>query len=147
MAYGRKRLGELVIRSENPQKLVDFYQKIVGLELFATLGTATFLKVADDLEGHPQLLAIFDKSHRFSAPKDVNTDKALASSGTLHHFAFVLEPDEFAAERKRLEEAGIELQVAEHSRFGWRSLYLYDPDGNNVELVCFDSELLEAAKH
>jgi len=147
MAKGRKRLGELVVRSENPQRLVDFYRDTVGLEVFAKLGTATFLKVSDDLEGHPQLLAIFDKAHEFSAPKDFNADLAMASSGTLHHFAFALEHEDFAAEQKRLEAAGIKLQIAKHGRFGWRSLYFYDPDGNNVEFVCFDPELLETAEN
>lgn len=147
MTYRRKRLGELVLRSDNPQRLVEFYQNILGLELFAKLGSATFLKVADDLEGHPQLLAIFDKSHTFSAPQDFAPGTALASAGTLHHFAFVLEPDDFIVERKRLEDAGFELQLAEHRQFGWRSLYLFDPDGNNVELVCFDPDLLKTTEN
>ena len=71
----------------------------------------------------------------------------MARVGTLHHFAFLLEHEDFSAEQKRLEDAGIELQIAEHSRFGWRSLYFYDPDGNNVELVCFDPELMKVAEN
>jgi len=144
MATGRKRLGELVLRSENPKALVKFYQEIIGLERFAQLGTATFLKVADDLEGHPQLLVIFDKAHAFSGPQDLDSETAHANAGTLHHFAFALEPGDFASEQKRLEEAGIELQVAEHRQFGWRSVYLFDPDGNSVELVCYDPAVLES---
>lgn len=147
MATGRKRIGELVIRSENPQRLVAFYQNIVGLEVFAKLGTATFLKVSDDLEGHPQLLAIFDKTHEYSGPKDMNVKSANTSAGSLHHFAFALEKSDFEIEQSRLAESGVELQVAEHSRFGWRSLYFYDPDGNNVELVSFDPDLLETAEN
>lgn len=146
MARGRKRIGELVIRSEDPQRLVAFYQDVVGLELFANLGTATFLKVTDDLEGHPQLLAIFDKAHEYSGPKDINVKSAMTSAGSLHHFAFALEKDDFESEQQRLEEMGVDLQIAEHQRFGWRSLYLYDPDGNSVELVCYDPEVLKAGE-
>ena len=142
MITGRKRLGELVLRSENPKKLVAFYREIVGLEVFAKLGTATFLKVADDLEGHPQLLAIFDKAHEYSGPKDMNVKSAKTIAGSLHHFAFALEKVDFESEQRRLEEVGVELQIAEHRRFGWRSLYLYDPDGNSVEFVCYDPDVL-----
>ena len=72
---------------------------------------------------------------------------ANTSAGSLHHFAFALERGDFESEQSRLKEIGIELQVAEHSRFGWRSLCFYDPDGNNVELVSFDPDLLEAAEN
>jgi len=148
MAIRHKRLGELVIRSENAQRLVHFYQDVIGLEPFASFGSATFLKIDDDFNGHPQLLAIFDKSHTFSGPKEMQADKADVTSGTLHHFAFVLEKEDFLAEQERLRTSGIELQYAEHPRFGWRSVYMFDPDGNSVELVCYDASLLKSiTKH
>ena len=145
MTRPRKRLGELVLRSTNSQTLVEFYRDIIGLEPYATLGNATFLKVDDDFEGHPQLLAIFDKSHEFSGPKDLQSEVADSRVGTLHHFAFVLEQHDFNSEPYRLQKLGIELEFAEHSPFGWRSIYMYDPDGNSVELVCYDSSVLDAA--
>jgi len=143
MAVRHKRLSELVIRSENARRLVRFYQDILGLKLFASFDSATFLKIDDDFDGHPQLLAIFEKSHTFSGPKDMQADKAVANAGTLHHFAFVLEKEDFLAEQERLNGTGIELQYAEHPRFGWRSVYMFDPDGNSVELICYDASLLK----
>jgi catechol 2,3-dioxygenase-like lactoylglutathione lyase family enzyme len=143
MKTQRKRLGEIVIRSENPEKLVEFYSQVIGLELFASFGSATFFKVDDDFEGHPQLLAIFDKTHEYSGPKNVQTVKAESGSGTLHHFAFALDKAAFTKERDRLESMGITLQSGEHPPFGWRSIYLYDPDGNSVELVCYDADLFD----
>lgn len=137
----KKRLGEFVLRSEKPQALVAFYRDVIGLELFATVGSATFLKVADDLEGHPQLLAVFEKTHAFSGPENLNPSQANAGGGTLHHFAFALEKDYFRSEVERLQGLGAALRHAEHSRFGWRSVYLFDPDGNSVELVCYDPDL------
>jgi catechol-2,3-dioxygenase len=101
--------------------------------------------VADDFEGHPQLLAIFEKSHAFSGPKDNRPDIADAGGGTLHHFAFVLDHKDFLAERDRLQANGIDLKFAEHRQFGWRSIYMHDPDGNSVELVCYDSSILDPA--
>ncbi len=146
MATGRKRLGELVLRSENPQALVEFYREVIGLEPFAIVGTATFLKVDDDFEGHPQLLAIFEKSHAFSGPEKLKTEVSDAGSGTLHHFAFALDKDDFISEVDRLKGLGLQLQPAEHSRFGWRSVYLFDPDGNSVELVSYDATLVNIKK-
>ncbi len=140
----RKRLGEIVLRSENPEKLVEFYHRVIGLELFASFGSATFLKIDDDLEGHPQLLAIFDKTHEYSGPQYMRTEKADSNSGTLHHFAFALEPGEFVLEQDRLLDMGIKLEDGRHPAFGWRSLYMYDPDGNSVELVCYDASLFDA---
>jgi len=147
MAVKRKRLGELVLRSENPQSLVRFYREIIGLEVFATIGTGTFLKIDEDFEGHPQLLAIFDQSHRFSGPEELNTESANAKTGTLHHFAFALDLEDFLSEAERLRSRGVEISTTEHSRFGWRSIYLFDPDGNSVELVCYDPKVLERGSH
>ncbi|AMV71122.1 hypothetical protein JCM30471_29440 [Desulfuromonas carbonis] len=145
MAKTRKRLGELVLRSADPQALVTFYRDIIGLEPFATVGSATFLKVADDFAGHPQLLAIFQMSHTFSGPKDLQPALADASAGSLHHFAFAMEKADFEAEQGRLMALGVPIQLADHPRFGWRSIYLFDPDGNSVELVCFDAGVLESS--
>ncbi len=139
----RKRLGEIVLRSENPDKLVKFYHQVIGLELFASLGSATFLKIDDDLEGHPQLLAIFDKTHEYSGPQYMQAKKADSNSGTLHHFAFALEQEEFVLEQNRLQNMGVKIEVGQHPAFGWRSLYMHDPDGNSVELVCYDASLFD----
>ena len=51
---------------------------------------------------------------------------------------------DFDSERDRLQKLRNEVEFAEHSQFGWRSIYLYDPDGNSVELVCYDSSILDA---
>ncbi len=147
MTGPRKRLGELVLRSTNSQTLVEFYRDIIGLEPYATLGNATFLKVDDDFEGHPQLLAIFEQSHEFSGPQDLQPEVADARVGTLHHFAFVLEQHDFDSERDRLQTLGQELEFAEHLQFGWHSIYLHDPDGNSVELVCYDASILNAVEN
>lgn len=142
-----KRLGELVLRSENPKALVHFYRDIIGLEPYAEFGTATFLKIADAQEGHPQLLAIFDSEHRYSGPDNMQADRADAESGTLHHFAFVLEADDFITERYRIRDFGVDLEYGDHSAFGWRSVYMHDPDGNSVELVCYDASIFDPVKN
>ena len=143
MTPTRKQFGELVLRSANASALVAFYRNVVGLEPYATIGSATFLKIADASDGHPQLLAIFDKSHSFSGPKDMQSDNADARAGTMHHFAFLVDRNDFFSEQNRLEAAGVEVQTSEHVQFGWRSIYMHDPDGNSVELVCYDEAILD----
>ena len=143
MTGQRKRLGELVLRSANAEALIEFYRDVIGLELYATLGSATFLKIDDEHEGHPQILAIFEKSHEFSGPKDIQPDEADARVGTLHHFAFLLEQEDFGLERDRLQSVGVDLQFTEFTQFGWHSMFMHDPDGNSVELVCYDSSILD----
>ena len=144
MDVQQKHLGELVIRSENPERLVEFYLQVIGLEIFASFGKATFMKVADDLEGHPQLLAVFDKRHEYSGPQNIQAGKADSGSGTLHHFAFALGKEEFDREQDRLRTMGVPFELGEHPAFGWRSVYMHDPDGNSVELVCFDPSVFDA---
>lgn len=36
---------------------------------------------------------------------------------------------------------GLEVETTEHPWVQWRSLYFRDPEGNLVELVCFDPEI------
>lgn len=139
----RKRLGELVIRSDQPDMLVSFYREVVGLEPYASFGSATFLKIDDDFEGHPQLLAVFNKDHEYSGPLNMQADRADPKSGTLHHFAFALDAADFDVECDRIQRMGIEVVLGEHRPFGWRSLYMHDPDGNSVELVCYDASILD----
>jgi len=118
MTKPRKRLGELVLRSENAETLIDFYTNVLNLEVFAAFGAVTFLKIADDFEGHPQLLAIFQEKHTFSGPKDVNTDTADSKLGTLHHFAFVTDQQDFDIEKERLAGEGVDVWFTEHTQFG-----------------------------
>ena len=143
MTTPKKRLGELVLRSENAERLVDFYTNVINLAVYAAFGSVTFLKIDDDYEGHPQLLAIFQETHTFSGPKDLNTVTASSKLGTLHHFAFVIDQQGYEFEKERLTGEGLDLWFAEHTQFGWRSMYLFDPDGNSVEYVCYDQAVLD----
>jgi len=36
---------------------------------------------------------------------------------------------------------GLAVETKDHKRVRWRSLYFHDPEGNEVELVCFDPSL------
>jgi catechol-2,3-dioxygenase len=36
---------------------------------------------------------------------------------------------------------GLQVETAEHAWVHWRSLYVSDPEGNQVELVCYDASV------
>jgi hypothetical protein len=48
---------------------------------------------------------------------------------------------DFADERTRLEALGFQVETPEHAWVHWRSLYVADPEGNQVELVCYDASV------
>lgn len=48
---------------------------------------------------------------------------------------------DFADEKKRLKAVGLQVEIAEHGWVHWRSLYVIDPEGNQVELVCYDGSV------
>ena len=93
---------------------------------------SAFFKIADGYGGHTQVLALFDRSH---LPGYKGTD---AGTSTIDHIAFEIPLADFTAEVKRLQELGLEIEAAEHAWAHWRSLYVNDPEGNQVELVAYD---------
>jgi catechol-2,3-dioxygenase len=54
----------------------------------------------------------------------------------LHHLALEVEPDDFDAFWQLLEERGVEIRTGQHPVIPSRTLYIDDPDGNEVELIC-----------
>jgi extradiol dioxygenase family protein len=50
----------------------------------------------------------------------------------------VIELEEYADWKRRLEQAGLEVTPKTFDFFHWRSLFVDDPEGNRVEFVCHD---------
>lgn len=127
-----KALGEIALRVTNLDRAQEFYEKVVGLELMQRFSEAAFFKIADGYAGHTQILALFDRK-RQEGYEGLST--ALT---TVDHFAFTISLDDFQAEKERLEGLGLAVSTSEHSWVHWRSLYFFDPEGNEVEFVCYD---------
>ena len=125
-------LGEIAFRVNNLDAMQEFYEEIIGLPLIARDSTCAFFKIADGYGGHTQVLALFDRSQNISYR---GTD---AATTTIDHIAFEIALADFADELKRLREFGLKVETAEHAWMHWRSLYVNDPEGNQVELVCYD---------
>lgn len=125
-----KHLGELVVRVDDLQKMREFYENVVGLELFCDESDEgrIFFKAGDAVDGHPQLFAIFVRPRAEFDPE----------RKILDHFAFVIERDHYQSEFKRLESLGMSPFMRTFPKFGWRSFFFLDPEGNAVEFVCAD---------
>lgn len=120
-------LAELGLQVNDLQQMVAFYRDVVGLEVFSEEPDLVFLKVAEAVEGHPQLLALFDRG------VEVNP-----ATSTLDHFAFLIDVKDYDEQRRRFEDRGINVAIREFPNFHWRSFFLSDPEGNRVEFVAYD---------
>ena len=128
-------LGEIALRVNNLDAMQKFYQQIIGLPLMTRDANCAFFKIAEGFGGHTQVLALFDRSEKpgYRGPN--------AATSTIDHIAFEIDLADFANEKKRLEELGFRVETAEHAWVHWRSLYVTDPEGNLVELVCLDNSV------
>jgi catechol-2,3-dioxygenase len=122
-----KALGEVAFRVNDLGAMKRFYQEVCGLEVLGEFPTAVLLKIADGYGGHTQVLGLFDRS----VPVD-------QERSTVDHIAFTIAVSDYESEKKRLQGLGLAVEVKEHEWVKWRSLYFHDPEGNEVELVCFD---------
>lgn len=125
-----RTLGEIALRVNDLHRMRRFYEETLGLEAVGEFPEAVFLRIADDYGGHTQVLALFDRSVSLCS-----------DTTTLDHIAFTIDLDDYDSERRRLEGLGLQVKVEEHVWVKWRSLYFIDPEGNEVELVCFDPDL------
>ena len=132
-----KQLGEVVIRTPNMQKMVAFYRDVVELEPFKALGTMQFFKVSEGFGDQAQAIGLFELG-AVSDVDDTPFDGHDVRKSPFHHFAFIIDKQDYCSEFNRIAALGYELRTMEHSLTQSRSFYLYDLDGNTVELVCYD---------
>ena len=125
-----RALGEVALRVNDLFKMKRFYEDVLGLEVLGEFAAAVLLRIADDYGGHTQVLGLFDRS------VPVGPERT-----TVDHIAFTIALDDYESERKRLEALGLAVEVNDHKSVKWRSLYFHDPEGNEVEFVCFDPSL------
>jgi len=128
-------LGEVALRVNNLDAMQRFYGEAIGLPLVVRFPDSAFFKIANGHDGHAQVLALFDRSQN----PDYRRPDATAS--TIDHIAFEISLSDFAGETERLESLGFRIRTAVHAWVHWRSIYVIDPEGNEVELVCYDGSV------
>jgi len=130
-----KGLGEVALRVTDLDKMQNFYENVVGLKLMQRFEDSAFFSIAEGYGGHTQILAMFDRS----AIEGFHGIKKGESS--LDHLAFEIDLDDYYAEKERLENSGIDFYLKEFEWVHWRSIFFNDPEGNLVELVCYDESV------
>jgi catechol 2,3-dioxygenase len=128
-------LGEVALRVNNLDAMQKFYEEVIGLPLMTRVPNCAFFKIADGYGGHTQVLALFDRAQ---SPRYRGSD---AATSTIDHIAFEIPLADFEGEKKRLEDLGLQVETTEHAWVHWRSLYVTDPEGNQVELVSYDESV------
>ena len=124
-------LGELALRVNDLTAMKAFYRDVVGLEVFSDdFDEFVFFKIADLVDGHPQILGMFDRKTEVGQP-----------ASTLDHFAFVIDLADYEKEKARLEAAGVAVVTRQFPHFHWRSLFFADPEGNTLEFVAYDASV------
>ncbi len=128
-------LGEIAVRVNNLKAMQSFYEDVIGLEAMRNSQDAVFFKIAEGYGGHTQVLVLFDRSNQ---PGYTGLEP---NKSTIDHIAFEISLEDYEFERKRLEGNGVRVTTAVHSWVHWRSMYLNDPEGNELELVCYDDSI------
>jgi catechol 2,3-dioxygenase-like lactoylglutathione lyase family enzyme len=121
-------IAEIVLAVHSMPESLKFYSDILGLPIMSPVAPKlpVFLKVAETA-GVPQMLVL--------VPLPVDTP-AFTAPRTLHHLALEVAPEGFDSEQARLESLGFKVRGGKHPVIPSRTMYINDPDGNEVELIC-----------
>jgi catechol 2,3-dioxygenase-like lactoylglutathione lyase family enzyme len=135
-----RALGETVLRVKDLEAVKRFYTDVIGLDVLREFDGIAFLKVSDGYGGHTQIVGLFHESLLVPFPRNPR-DPVRLEPTSLHHFALEIDTSDFDAELSRLQRLGVEVTTLEHRWCRWRSLYVRDPEGNILELVCYDETI------
>ena len=133
-----KALGEIAIRVKNINRMKQFYNEVLGLEVLKELPNWVFFGIEKEREGHPRFLVLVKETVDVPIFERKPT---IAATTPLHHFAFEILLDDYWLEKERLEKLGYDLVTTTHGWGHLRSIYLQDPEENVVELVAYDASV------
>jgi catechol-2,3-dioxygenase len=121
-------IAEIVLWTVDKERALRFYRDLLGLELISppTLRNA-FLKAGEGAAGIPAMIVLVPKGD------DVLSQP---SGYQLHHLALALPPESFDAQREALVAAGYTPRGGKHPVLASRTMYVDDPDGNEIEFIC-----------
>ena len=121
-------ISEIVLWTKDMAQALGFYRDLLGLEVISPSHLPNvFLKVADGHAGIPQMIVLVPK------PADI---QAKPSGYQLHHLAFELPAEAFDTMHATLISAGFTPRGGKHPVLASRTMYVDDPDGNEVEFIC-----------
>ena len=121
-------IAEIVLWTADKERALAFYRDLLGLPLISppTLPNA-FLQAGEGHAGIPQMIVLVPK----------NSSVLEQPSGyQLHHMAFEIPEESFDAQHAALVQAGFQPRPGKHPVLASRTMYVDDPDGNEVEFIC-----------
>ena len=123
-------LGHVVLKVTDLQRSEDFYNGLLGLPVCARY----------DKDGMQMTFFSLGNHHDLAIAKVSGDETAGAEATGLHHVAFCIGTDieQLVEARDQLQAAGFKPDPIDHEVT--KSLYLDDPDGNNIELYIDYSE-------
>ena len=121
-------ISEIVLWTADQPRSLVFYRDLLGLDVISppTLPNV-FLRVGEGNAGIPQMIVLVPKT------EDI---KARPSGYQLNHMAFELPADAFDAQHAAFVAAGYQPRGGKHPVLVSRTMYVDDPDGNEVEFIC-----------
>ena len=121
-------LAEIVLWTQDKERALAFYRDLLQLEVISPPTLANvFLKVGEGVAGVPAMLVLVPKSAEI---------RARPAGYQLHHLALTLPPEQFDAQHAILVAAGYAPRDGTHPVLASRTMYVDDPDGNEVEFIC-----------
>ena len=121
-------ISEIVLWTADKERALRFYRDLLGLEVISPPSLPNvFLKAGEGNAGIPQMIVLVPKSEEV---------KAKPSGYQLHHMAFELPEADFDAQHSALVAAGYTPRGGKHPVLASRTMYVDDPDGNEVEFIC-----------
>ena len=121
-------VAEIVLWTSDKARALTFYRDLLGLEVISPPHLPNvFLKAGEGNAGIPQMIVLVPKSPEIQAqPRGYQ----------LHHLAFELPEEAFDAQQAALVAAGYQPRGGKHPVLASRTMYVDDPDGNEVEFIC-----------
>jgi catechol 2,3-dioxygenase-like lactoylglutathione lyase family enzyme len=121
-------ISEIVLWVHSMAESLKFYRDTLGLAVISPpeMKSPVFLQAGIG-GGVPQMIVLVELpagSPAFTVPR------------VLHHLALEVAPDAFDAEQVRLAKLGFSVRTGKHPVIPSRTMYVNDPDGTEVELIC-----------
>jgi catechol 2,3-dioxygenase-like lactoylglutathione lyase family enzyme len=148
-------IAEIVLNVRDLPAMRGFYRDVLGFKVLREachergiepdpngMPTIAFLTIQDvdtplGRHGHPQMLALIDfRRHVFAKER---FDGHEPTRSTLNHLAFEIRPEDYEAEKERLEKLGLNPRQATFPAMTARALFFNDPEQNLLELICHAS--------
>jgi catechol 2,3-dioxygenase-like lactoylglutathione lyase family enzyme len=122
-------IAEIVLNVVDLDASLAFYRDVLGLGVISPpdLATPVFFKAGPGQAGVPQMIVLV------KLPADSG---AFQPPSHLHHLALEVAPEEFDAVLESLRGHGLEIRTGRHPVIPSRTIYVDDPDGNEVEIIC-----------